>query len=147
MDRGQAVTEFAIVLPLFVIFIFGIIDLGRAIYIYNGVSQASREIARAASVHPGNPLGSSSQVQDVIDIQKALVFGMSDPKFHCEDTLGKTVPGDGSGGCAPGDVVRVEVGFAYHPVSLFGFLEQTQPCMTTSIKSLCIRSSSSNVVQ
>jgi hypothetical protein len=134
--RGQAMAEFAIVLPLVMILFLGIIDLGRAIYIYNGVSQAAREIARAASVNPGNPLGSHSEVQKVVAIQKSLVFGMSNPIFHCEDTTGVTIPGDGAGGCAPGDVVRVEAFFLYRPVALFGFGSQIR-----------IASSSSNLVQ
>ncbi len=29
----------------------GIVDLGRGIYIYNGVNQAARELARVTSVH------------------------------------------------------------------------------------------------
>jgi hypothetical protein len=134
--RGQALTEFAIVLPLLMILFLGIIDLGRAIYIYNGVSQAAREIARAASVNPGNPLGSHPEVQKVVAIQKSLVGGIGDPIFHCEDNTGNTIPGDGSGGCAPGDVVRVEVFFMYNPVGLFGFPGTVR-----------IASSSSNVIQ
>jgi hypothetical protein len=37
--------------------------------------------------------------------------------------MGATVPGDGSGGCAPGDVVKVEVHFMYEPLTpLLGLL-------------------------
>ena len=33
--RGQALVEFALVLPIFVLIIFGILDAGRLIVVYN----------------------------------------------------------------------------------------------------------------
>jgi Flp pilus assembly protein TadG len=48
--RGQALTEFALVLPIFVIVIFGIIDLGRYVFTANAMSNAAREGARIGSV-------------------------------------------------------------------------------------------------
>ena len=122
---GQALVEFALVFPLFAVIFFGIIDLGRGIYMYNGVSQAAREIARSASVHPGSPLGSSTETTSVIDVQRGLVPGIkpgsAGVKFHCEALDGTTIPGDGSGGCAAPDVVRVVVTAEYSPVALLGF--------------------------
>jgi hypothetical protein len=135
-SAGQALAEFAIVLPLLAIFILGVIDLGRAIYMYNGVSQAAREISRSASVHPGSPLGSSAETMAVVATQKTLVPGIANPIFHCEDLDGGVVPGDGAGGCANPDVVRVEVHAPYEPVPLLGILGPID-----------ISSSSSNQVQ
>ena len=48
--RGQAVVEFALVLPFMVLLFFGLIDVGRAIYIGNAAAQAAREGARWGSV-------------------------------------------------------------------------------------------------
>jgi hypothetical protein len=135
-SRGQAVPEFALVVPLLMILVLGIIDLGRAIYLYNGVSQAAREISRSASVHPGSPLGSSSQTQSVIAVQRTLIPGIANPIFHCEKLDGTTVPGDGSGGCGPPDVVRVEVHAPYRPIAILGLAG-----------SIDISSSSSNQAQ
>jgi Flp pilus assembly protein TadG len=42
--------EFALVLPIFAIVLFGIIDLGRYVYTANALSNGAREGARAASV-------------------------------------------------------------------------------------------------
>ncbi len=119
-SRGQAMVEFALVAPIFMILLLGIVDLGRAIYGYNGASEAAREIARVASVHPGNPLGSSTEVQAAIRLQKSLVPGISDPTFHCLNASGGTVPGDGSGGCAAPDFVQVIVNYPYQPAALLG---------------------------
>jgi TadE-like protein len=118
--RGQALVEFALVLPLFVMLVFGIIDFGRAVYLFNGVSQAAREIARATSVHPSSPLGASTEATAVVADQRKLVPGITRIVFHCEDTAGTTIPGDGSGGCASPDVVRVEVHADYAPSALLG---------------------------
>jgi uncharacterized protein (UPF0333 family) len=49
--RGQAVTEFALVFPLFLLIILIVVDLARAIYVYSVISDAAREGARYAIVH------------------------------------------------------------------------------------------------
>ena len=49
--RGQALVEFAIVLPVIVVIILALLDLGRAIYSYNTLAQASRQAARTAIVN------------------------------------------------------------------------------------------------
>ena len=49
-SRGQALAEFALVVPIFLIVLFGIIDLGRYVYTWNALNQAARESARAGSV-------------------------------------------------------------------------------------------------
>jgi TadE-like protein len=48
--RGQSLVEFGLILPIFLLFIFGIIDLGRAVYSYHTLNSAARETARAAMV-------------------------------------------------------------------------------------------------
>jgi Flp pilus assembly protein TadG len=49
--RGQALVEFALVLPILVLVVLGIFDFGRAIFAYNTVSNAAREAARVAIVN------------------------------------------------------------------------------------------------
>ena len=50
-ERGQALVEFALVLPVLLLLIFGIVDAGRLIYTYNTVSNAARNAARVAIVN------------------------------------------------------------------------------------------------
>lgn len=52
---GQALTEVALVAPLFFLMLFGMIDLGRVIWANDVVANAAREGARYASVHAGTP--------------------------------------------------------------------------------------------
>ena len=49
-SRGQALAEFALILPVFLIFVFAIIDLGRFVYTMNALSNGAREAARVGSV-------------------------------------------------------------------------------------------------
>jgi Flp pilus assembly protein TadG len=53
-SRGQALTEVAMVAPLFFLMVFGTIDIGRAIWANDVVASAAREGARYASVHAGS---------------------------------------------------------------------------------------------
>lgn len=59
--RGQALVEFALVLPLFLLIVFGAIDVGRFVYGHSTLSQAAREGARLGAVEAywvgrGNPV-------------------------------------------------------------------------------------------
>ena len=49
-DRGQALVEFALVLPVFLLVFFGLLDMGRYVYLRSVLSQAAREGARLGSV-------------------------------------------------------------------------------------------------
>ena len=48
-ERGQTLVEFALVLPIFLLVVFGLIDVGRAVYTNSTLSQAAREGARLAA--------------------------------------------------------------------------------------------------
>jgi Flp pilus assembly protein TadG len=49
--RGQSLVEFALVMPIFILVLIGLFDLGRAVYAFNTVSNASRESVRIAIVN------------------------------------------------------------------------------------------------
>ena len=49
--RGQALVEFALAIPLFLLLLVGIFDLGRAVFAYNTLTNAAREGARLAIVN------------------------------------------------------------------------------------------------
>ena len=53
--RGQSLVEFALVLPILMIMVFGIIDFGMGLRSYISLTNATREGARFAAV--GNPAG------------------------------------------------------------------------------------------
>ncbi len=51
--NGQSVVEFALILPLFVLFIVGIFELGRAFFAFISITNAAREGARVVTFWPG----------------------------------------------------------------------------------------------
>src|SRR6266576_1696347 len=97
--RGQALVEFSLALIP-----FGIFDLGRGIYMNNGVSEAAREIARATAVHPCDTssctLGNSPETLAVVATQKGLIPGMgsaaSSVTFACTTVSDVVVTGNPS---------------------------------------------------
>jgi Flp pilus assembly protein TadG len=48
--RGQGLVEFALILPVLLLFMLGIMEFGRVLYIYTEVSNAAREALRAGAV-------------------------------------------------------------------------------------------------
>jgi Flp pilus assembly protein TadG len=51
--KGQSMVEFAMILPLLVLFIIGIFDLGRAFFAYIAITNAAREGTRVVTFWPG----------------------------------------------------------------------------------------------
>jgi len=62
-SRGQALVEFALVLPLLILIFMGLFDFGRAVFAWNTLSNAAREGARVAIVDQtavaGVPIGAT----------------------------------------------------------------------------------------
>ena len=54
-SRGQGLVEFALVLPIFVLILVALFDLGRAVFAYNTLTNAAREGARHAIVNQDIP--------------------------------------------------------------------------------------------
>jgi Flp pilus assembly protein TadG len=121
-DRGQGLVEFSLAIIIFLAILMGVIDFGQAIYKFNGVSQAAREIARVTSVHPcATPgaltcaPGGSAETAAVIATQKNLIPGLGDPTITCIDQTGAQVSPN------PCDFsqhsIRVEITAPYRPVT------------------------------
>jgi hypothetical protein len=55
-ERGQDLAEFALILPILLLILMVILDLGRAVYYYSSMQSSSREGARYGIVHyePGD---------------------------------------------------------------------------------------------
>jgi Flp pilus assembly protein TadG len=53
--RGQAMVEFALTIPIFLLLLVALFDLGRAVFAYNTLTNAAREGARMAIVNQYEP--------------------------------------------------------------------------------------------
>ncbi len=51
-QRGTTTVEFAIVGALFFLLLFGVIEMGRAMFVWNGLTEVTRRAARIAAVCP-----------------------------------------------------------------------------------------------
>lgn len=128
INAGQALVEFALAIIVFLMLLMAIFDFGRGIYINNGLSQAAREVARAASVDQGTS-GYSVAAQRVIDTQKALVPGLIVDAPKCVTSTANS--GGTAGPCPQNQYIVVTTHATYRPVSLLGFLG-TIPLQATS---------------
>src|SRR5207244_9759713 len=76
MDRNkqlsQAIVEFAIVAPVLLLLIFGVVDFGRVIYVYatinQGVNEGARSAIRASALLPTKDDVEISAQQHAVDL-------------------------------------------------------------------------------
>lgn len=55
VTRGQALAEFALAIPILIFIIYGVIEVGRAVFMYAAVNNSSREAARFGSSDCNEP--------------------------------------------------------------------------------------------
>ena len=128
--RGQALVEFSLSIVIFLVLMMAIVDLGRGIYMFNGVSQAAREVARVASVYPGTYFG-GPKIAEVVAVQKGLIPNLGNPTFACVDIDGQ--PGlNAKGQCPIGAQVTVTIVAPYRPVTPLMSLTGTWNMSSTS---------------
>ncbi len=102
VPRGQALVELALVLPIFFLLVFGLVDLGRAVFVYNSLAEASREGARWGSVQ-ARAYDDASRATIENHVVELLV-GVPSPTVTADCT-----PRGGLSGCTALDVLVVHV--------------------------------------
>jgi Flp pilus assembly protein TadG len=133
-ERGQALVEFSLSIVIFLVLMMAIVDLGRGIYMFNGVSEAAREIARVASVHPGTTFG-GPEITAVVNTQKKLIPNLGNPTFACVDIDGGPGLDTTYGNCPTGAQVTVSISAVYGPVTpLMGLLGTWNMQSTSSVR-------------
>jgi len=70
--RGQSLVEFAVILPIFVLILVGVFDLGRAVYATSTLNNAAREAGRLAIVDQ-TPAHIKAEA-----IKQAVALGLND---------------------------------------------------------------------
>jgi len=107
---GQALVEFALVFPILLFIIVGIIDLGRAFHAYIAITNASREGARYINLHPYKDPDGTFDTAEQVTIDEASYSGL-DITF---DNIVVNCPNatvNGKSRCRSGDPVRVTVDY------------------------------------
>src|SRR6266478_9964477 len=72
-QAGQSLSELPIVLVLFLVVTFGIVDAGRLIFAYNTVSLGAREGVRYAIVRGSKSLTPATQSDVTVNVQSKTV--------------------------------------------------------------------------
>ncbi len=124
---GQSMVEFAVLAPVFFILLLGTIDLGRAIYIYNSISDAAREGARAA-IPFDNPLPTGSTVLAAVQAKLGGGFSISAdtacdgqpassscPTVATQPNTGTVWYSDGIGQPTGHHPIRVAISYRFQP--------------------------------
>jgi Flp pilus assembly protein TadG len=129
--RGQALVEFALVIPFFLLLLFGIIDMARFVYDSNSLNEVAREAARQGTVgrQPAdcNGLGRVACVKILVQHRiTAVGVADSDITVVCYRVPNAgTPPADGTQAdtCGPtwkgGDLVRVQISTNFTLVTPF----------------------------
>lgn len=102
--RGQALVEFALIIPIFMLIAIGIFEGARAIYTYNALSNAVREGLREAIVN---------QDQTSIDAEANRILGGLAPDTQItHDLTDCPAPSDPREPC----IYRLEMRYQFVPV-------------------------------
>jgi len=76
-ERSQSMVEFALIAPILILLVFGVIDFGRLIYTYATLNQAVNEGARTA-IRDSAVLPSNADVQTAVR-QHAVDVSLANP--------------------------------------------------------------------
>lgn len=113
--RGASAVEFALLLPLFLLLVFGIIEFGLLMKDYLTVSHAAREAARYASVMSAF---STAAVQNkAVSTATGIPLSGGNVTVSCYGDDGTTI--DPSGGVPSGARIDVEVTYDHPLVARF----------------------------
>jgi Flp pilus assembly protein TadG len=113
-QRGAAVVEFALVLIILLLLVFGMIELGRALFKWNSAAEATRVGARTAAI---------VEVNDDAAVIAAMNTVMQGELDTSSVTVDYSIDGVNFGRniCVRGtcQFVRVRVAYEYRPVLIF----------------------------
>lgn len=70
-SRAQTMVEFALVLPILMMLVFGLLEVGRMAFVYVTIASASREAVRYGSASGLNTTGGINKYRDCIGIRAA----------------------------------------------------------------------------
>lgn len=87
-DRGAAAVEFAFIVPVLVVLIFGSIEFGLAVQARTMLGNAAREGVRVASLTANGDATSAAQVKTAVDNALAGVSGTKTVTVTCATPAG-----------------------------------------------------------
>ena len=132
-ERGVAVVEFALVVPLLLLILFGIIEFGILFYDKAVITNASREAAREWIVfRPDSEKLSKSELESIVDnyTSNRLISLSGTPSLTV-----KTEPADPTD-FETGDELALTVEYPYDFLFLPGFMEGLVPTIQITARTV-----------
>jgi Flp pilus assembly protein TadG len=68
-ERGQALAETALILPIIVLLLVAVVDIGRGVYAYTSIANAARQGARVAAVNQLYPAETDTQCSENMPVE------------------------------------------------------------------------------
>ena len=99
--HGQAMVEFALVIPVMLLLVFGVVEFGRAYYTYSALTNAARKGARYGSLHPTDTAGIQNRA---IQTATGVSLTAGEITVVCSPS------------CAGGNPLRVQIAHPFRPV-------------------------------
>jgi len=103
LSSGQSLIELTIVLPLILLLVIGVFDLGRGIYYFSAIHNAAREAARYGAVNHCDTTG-------IINMAQQMTIGLGDGVVVNDPTEFYTLDGEL-------DRIVVSVEYDFQPVT------------------------------
>ena len=105
--QGQSLLEFALILPVLVLVLVGVFDLGRALFALITINNAAREGARYGTLHSTDSADTNVKLASVDEaIDSGIIINPGNVTVYCPDD-------SSSWPCARGDAVRVTVNYTF----------------------------------
>ena len=113
--RGQTLVEFALVFPVFIILLAGIVDFGFGFYSYMTVLNGARVGTRVAVLNPTDP---NSAIEGAVNSEAVALTGAVAMATQCEASGTTTWKSCTTSGYTPttGDLVKVTVSYTYNMI-------------------------------
>jgi Flp pilus assembly protein TadG len=112
-DSGQSLVEFSLVLPIILLIMVGVVDLGRAYFAYMTVVNVAQEGARYGAANP-NAKDIDTHAQN-----EAQGSGVNSAQL----TVSHSFPN----GCVPGNTIQVDVTYNFQFITAYIFGVNTIP--------------------
>ncbi len=128
-ERGQSLTELALLLPMLLLLVLGTLDLARIYEVYVSIQNAAREGARYASAKPTDSAGVTAAVNRELTNTGISLTGA--PTVSCQVYPDGTSEACDADGIKDSDYVTVQISTRYRFISLF-IVDEAHSTMTLS---------------
>jgi Flp pilus assembly protein TadG len=116
MKKGQALAEFALILPLLILMLTILFDLGRMMLAYSVLNNAVREGTRYAVVQGQLCINYSNEKTDIENKIRSYFYNMQD--FNANTTV--IFSAAATSVCLPTDTdpyIQVTINYIFHPIT------------------------------